>query len=160
MTTTELAGADVNADTTATAKDAHDGSHFYSRGVPASAPAPDRAPRDRRYGWTVCQACDWWVPVTGSLTTATHPGCDSSNVEVPLWAVNFSPVNPNGGNITRAPQRGQAARHYKVQPCGSHAGFNRHKAHGEPIDLECQVGERIYQRNRQRRVRTRVKAAA
>lgn len=42
MTTTEPAGADVNADTTAPAKDAHDGSHYLSRGVPASAPANPR----------------------------------------------------------------------------------------------------------------------
>jgi hypothetical protein len=159
MSTTGLAGAGVNAHDI-TAKDAHDGSHFHSQDVPAPAPAPDTAPRDRRYGWAVCQACYWWVPVTGALTTAGHAGCTSINADVPLWAVNFAAVNPNSTNDAPSAPGSKTQLRTTLQPCGSHAAFNRHKLAAQPIDLACEVGERVYQRNRKRRTRLRAKDAA
>jgi hypothetical protein len=39
------------------------------------------------------------------------------------------------------------------QPCGTHAAYVRHRAHGEPPDLACAEAERAYQRNRKRRFR-------
>ena len=37
-----------------------------------------------------------------------------------------------------------------LQPCGTHAAFNRHRAKGEPICEACRIAERTYQRTRAR----------
>jgi hypothetical protein len=39
-------------------------------------------------------------------------------------------------------------RRSEPQPCGSHAAYNRHKAHGEDPCFPCALAERIYQRQR------------
>ena len=40
-----------------------------------------------------------------------------------------------------------------IQPCGTHAAFNRHRAKGEQPCDECWVGERRYQREKKERQR-------
>jgi hypothetical protein len=35
-----------------------------------------------------------------------------------------------------------------TEPCGTHAAYNRHKAHGEDPCFPCALAERIYQRQR------------
>lgn len=38
----------------------------------------------------------------------------------------------------------------KLMPCGTHAAHQRHKMRGEPIDPDCLMAERKYQRERKR----------
>lgn len=35
-----------------------------------------------------------------------------------------------------------------IQPCGTHAAYNRHRAKGEPVDLACEVAERQHNAER------------
>lgn len=46
---------------------------------------------------------------------------------------------------------GPLAPHRDVTPCGTHAAYNRHKDHGEPVDDACGTAERQYQAARHRR---------
>lgn len=48
-----------------------------------------------------------------------------------------------------------SARETPLRPCGTHAAFIRHKKRGEPVDDDCVVGERRYQRLRNRAWRKR-----
>jgi hypothetical protein len=47
-----------------------------------------------------------------------------------------------------------------LQPCGTHAAFERHKTYGEPIDDVCREGERAYHRDRYQRERARRRGRA
>lgn len=61
--------------------------------------------------------------------------------------------------VTRA-RTGVAQPRGELEPCGTHAAYNRHKARHEPLDDACIRGERAYQAARGRRVRAAARAAA
>jgi hypothetical protein len=46
-----------------------------------------------------------------------------------------------------------------LRPCGTHAAFVRHKANGEPVDEDCALAERLYQRERKRTARNQPNTA-
>lgn len=48
-------------------------------------------------------------------------------------------------------QRTRPGATRQLAPCGTHAAFVRHKAHGEEPDHECVIAERAYQRDRHSR---------
>lgn len=52
------------------------------------------------------------------------------------------PRQPDGRDALRALAIDAA---HALTGCGTHAAYNRHRNHGEPIDAACREAERIYQ---------------
>lgn len=103
---------------------------------------------------------DVTVPLADMLGQATH------EVELVVRAAKVSPAAPFRWTMETkrsalwltcdVPLASPAAS--EPQPCGTHAAFARHRAHGEQPCEPCVIGEREYQRARH--VRRRAKAVA
>jgi hypothetical protein len=107
---------------------------------------------------TDCPRCELADAIRASRTTG---------LAYALTADGFRPLAHDVDPFAGAPMADYDYQHarrrtparYKpaglIQPCGTHAAFNRHKKRGEPIDDNCRQAEREYQSAKARRFRAR-----
>lgn len=68
-----------------------------------------------------------------------------------VYAVADAMDRNNHPDHTRAEENAARAK----SPCGTHARYEYHRTHGEPIDATCRAAERAYDLQKHRRARER-----
>ncbi|MEU8378298.1 hypothetical protein [Streptosporangium sp. NPDC048865] len=87
-----------------------------------------------------------WVALTGLLAALVPT--DKSLPELLAWTDDVWPLGAENLPAWLIPFAADREPHRN--PCGTHAGFNRHKANDENICTRCAAAERVYQRAHKR----------
>ena len=121
----------------------------------------------------------WPVLLPREVTVADMLGAAGADMLAAMDAEGLEPCGPPAwalgsvrGRLTltgKVPARGKGTRSLEPlpplapgerRPCGTHAAYSRHKAHGEEPCGDCRTAERSYQRERMARSRAEGRAVA